>query len=106
MLPPATRPWMSEVEHSFGGMDLLTPARPLDVPGRDLAGLGLSLVPLNGRQWRVTGRDGLVFGHLEEVDGPTGPRYRGKRFSVRERGFRMLGDFPTPGEAVDAIRFG
>lgn len=97
---------MSAVEHSFAGMDLLAPARPLDVPGRDLGALGLTLVPLNGAQWRVTGRDGLVFGHLEQIDGPTGPRYRGKRFSVRERGFRMLGDFATLGEAVDAIRFG
>jgi hypothetical protein len=44
----------------------------------------------------------VLLGHLKAV---AGGEYRAMRFSVRERGFRMLGDFRTATDAADALRF-
>ncbi|MGV3713681.1 hypothetical protein [Pseudolysinimonas sp.] len=63
---------------------------------------GVDVVALKGGKWRVTSRTGTLLGHLEAV---AGGGYRAMRFSVRERGFRMLGDFRTATDAADALRF-
>lgn len=47
-----------------------------------------------------------MLGHLEVVDTEAGQAFRAMRFSVRERGFRMLGEFRTATAATDALRFG
>ncbi|MEO5535398.1 MAG: hypothetical protein ABIR17_09740 [Pseudolysinimonas sp.] len=82
-------------------MNLLTPAAPLDVSTP-----GVSVVALAGGRWRVTSRQGAMLGHLEVVDTEAGQAFRAMRFSVRERGFRMLGEFRTATAATDALRFG
>jgi hypothetical protein len=64
---------------------------------------GVRVVPLASGKWRVVGLTGALLGHLEtDADG----EFRAMRFSVRERGFRMLGRFRTATDAADALRFG
>jgi hypothetical protein len=82
-------------------VNLLTPAAPLEVSTP-----GVSLVPLAGGRWRVTSRTGAMLGHLEAIQDESEPRFRAMRFSVRQRGFRMLGEFRTATAATDALRFG
>ena len=68
---------------------------------------GVRAVPLSGGLWRVvSASDGAVLGHVEAVDDEGGRRYRAKRFAVRERRFREIGEFRTSTDAVDAVRFG
>lgn len=69
----------------------------------DVSTPGVRVVPLASGKWRVVGLTGALLGHLEtDADGA----FRAMRFSVRERGFRMLGSFRTPTDAADALRFG
>jgi hypothetical protein len=70
-------------------------------PALDVRTPGVAVIPLKGGKWRVVARSGALLGHLEST--PEG--YRAMRFSVRERGFRALGDFRTPTDAADALRF-
>lgn len=69
----------------------------------DVATPGVRLTPLAGGKWRAVGRSGALLGHLEALDGGG---FRATRFSVRERGYRMLGEFPSATAAADALRFG
>ena len=83
-------------------MNLPAAAVPLDVSTP-----GIRAIPVNGGVWRVVAsRGGEMLGHIEAIDGETGRRYRAKRFVVRERRFRALGEFWTPADAIDAVRFG
>ena len=68
----------------------------------DIRTPGVDVVPLASGKWRVVSRSGALLGHVE----PAGEGYRAMRFSVRERGFRMLGEFRTATDAADALRFG
>lgn len=69
----------------------------------DVATPGVRVVPLASGKWRVVGLSGALLGHLETgADG----EFRAMRFSVRERGFRLLGAFHTATDAADALRFG
>ena len=69
----------------------------------DVSTPGVRLVPLASGRWRVVGRSGALLGLLESDEGG---RFRASRFSVRERGYRMLGDFRSATDAADALRFG
>lgn len=82
-------------------MNLATAASPLE---RSFP--GIAVVPLANGSWRVTRRDGTLVGNVEPVAEEAGTRYRAKRFTPRDRGFRPIGEFWTPAEAVDALRFG
>ena len=83
-------------------MNLPAPAVPLDISTP-----AVRAIPVNGGVWRVVAaHGGEMLGHIEAVDDDPGPRYRAKRFVVRERRFRILGDFWTPADAVDAVRYG
>jgi hypothetical protein len=64
---------------------------------------GVQVTPLAGGKWRVTTRTGALLGHLEFLDDG---RVRAMRFSVRDRGFRRLGEFRSATDAADALRFG
>lgn len=64
---------------------------------------GVQVVPLAGGRWRIVGRTGALIGLLESGDDG---EYRALRFSVRERGYRLLGQFRTATDATDALRFG
>jgi hypothetical protein len=78
---------------------------PAAVPTLEVATPGVRVVPLASGRWRVTSRSGGLLGHLEQVESEGGA-FRAMRFSVRERGFRVLGDFRTATDAADALRFG
>lgn len=73
------------------------PSAPVDIRTR-----GVDVVPLASGKWRVVSRSGVLLGHVE----PAADGYRAVRFSVRERRFRMLGEFRTATDAADALRFG
>lgn len=75
---------------------------PVSVP-LDVSTPGVRVVPLASGRWRVVGRTGALLGHLESGDEGG---FRAMRFSVRERGYRMLGEFRTATAAADALRFG
>lgn len=64
---------------------------------------GVQVVPLASGRWRILGRTGALLGLLEA--GGDG-EYRALRFSVPERGYRVLGEFRTATDAADALRFG
>jgi len=55
--------------------------------------------------WRVIDPSGRVLGHLQAVPDDRGVRFRARRFHALSRTFRDLGDFWTPDDAVDCLRF-
>ncbi|MFH8250042.1 hypothetical protein ACH3VR_06725 [Microbacterium sp. B2969] len=55
--------------------------------------------------WRVLDARGLIIGHLESLRLRQGVRYRARRFHSASRTFRDLGDFWSPDDAVDCLRF-
>lgn len=55
--------------------------------------------------WRVVDHAGLVIGHVQTLVGDAGVRYRAKRFHARSRAFRALGDFWSPDDAIDCLRY-
>jgi hypothetical protein len=69
----------------------------------DVSTPGVQVVPLASGRWRVLGRTGALLGLLESGDDG---EYRALRFSVRQRGYRVLGQFRTATDAADALRFG
>ena len=81
------------------GMELLDRAVPLPLR-RPHPGLGL--VVLRSGMTRVTRRDGEVLGYVEPIDDG---RYRAKRLVTRRAQFRLIGDFWTADEALDALRY-
>lgn len=82
-------------------MNLATAAPPLQVGFP-----GIRVVPLANGSWRVTRADGALVGNVEPVADEAGSRYRARRFVARDAGFRLVGEFWTPVDAVDALRFG
>lgn len=68
----------------------------------DVATPGVRVTPLASGNWRVTSRTGGLLGLLEPAESG---EYRALRFSVRERGFRPLGQFRTATDATDALRY-
>jgi hypothetical protein len=89
---------MSEVARNLGRVNL----PPTSSPALEVTTPGVRLVALASGRWRVLGRTGALLGLLEPVD----EGFRALRFSVRERGYRMLGDFRSATAAADALRFG
>ncbi len=75
---------------------------PAAVPPLEVATPGVQVVPLASGRWRVTSRTGRLLGHLEATE----DGFRAMRFSVRERGFRMLGEYRTATDAADALHYG
>jgi hypothetical protein len=68
----------------------------------DVATPGVRVTPLASGKWRVTSRSGGLLGLLEPAESG---EYRAMRFSVRDRGYRMLGEFRTATDATDALRY-
>lgn len=87
-------------------MRIHAPARPLDLGRLDPARLGIRVVPVNGGMWRITTPDGTMIGHVQLDEQPDATRYVAKRYSMRERAFRLLGEFRTGAAAVEALRYG
>ena len=63
---------------------------------------GVRVTPLASGKWRVTGRSGGLLGLLEPAESG---EFRAMRFSVRDRGYRTLGEFRTATDATDALRY-
>lgn len=74
---------------------------PLHSADLEVATPGVRVVPLASGRYRVLSRSGALLGMLEH----SAEGVRALRFSVRERGFRDLGEFPTATRAADALRF-
>ena len=55
--------------------------------------------------WRVIDRTGHVIGHLQAIAAHGGVRYRARRFHSASRCFRDLGEFWSPDDAVDCLRY-
>ena len=68
-------------------------------------GTGLRLADAAPSLWRVLDRTGLVLGHLQAVAVRGGVRFRARRFHPASGAFRDLGDFWSPDDAVDCLRF-
>ena len=75
---------MSVVPRNFAGMNL-----PATVPHLEVTTPGVQVVALASGRWRVTSRSGRLLGLVEAAD----EGFRAKRFSVRDRGYRELGEF-------------
>ncbi len=56
-------------------------------------------------RWRVTDRSGRVVGHVHRVATDRGWRYAAERFHIASRSFRRLGEFWTPDEALECLRY-
>jgi hypothetical protein len=83
-------------------MDLLERTSPLALT-RPRA--HLDLVPLHGGLTRVLRHDGGVIGYVETIDDGAGGRFRAKRLAPRAAGFRVIGEFWTADDALDALVF-
>jgi hypothetical protein len=66
---------------------------------------GLHLVQLHDELWRVTRPSGEVLGYVERFGVRAGPRFRAKRFIVRQRRFVEMGEFWSMDDAVDCFGF-
>jgi hypothetical protein len=75
---------------------------PATAPPLEVTTPGVRVVALASGRWRVTSRTGGLLGHIERGD----DGFRAMRFSVRERGFRMLGEYRTATDAADALHYG
>jgi len=73
-------------------------APPIGVPG-------IRLVPAGSSLWRVLDRSGRAIGHLQAVLKTEGVAWRARRFHRLTRDLRDLGDFWSPDDAVDCLRF-
>lgn len=85
-------------------MTSLTDLKPQSPPSLRL-GTPVRLVRAAAALWRVTDVTGHVIGHLEAMPGPSGTQYRARRFHAASRVFRDLGDFWSPDDAIDCLRF-
>lgn len=66
---------------------------------------GIRLVPAGPALWRVLDRSGRAIGHLQAVLTTEGVAWRARRFHRASRDLRDLGDFWSPDDAVDCLRF-
>lgn len=68
-------------------------------------GAGVRLADAAPSLWRVLDRSGRVLGHLQAIAVRGGVRFRARRFHPASGTFRDLGDFWSPDDAVDCLRF-
>jgi len=66
---------------------------------------GIRLVSAGPALWRVLDRSGRAIGHLQAVLKTDGVAWRARRFHRLTRDLRDLGDFWSPDDAVDCLRF-
>lgn len=80
------------------------PAVPYAAPS--LSSTREQLVRASDHLWRVQDTAGRVLGHLRILADPLGLRYRAERLHLASGGFRLVGDFWRPDDAVQALRNG
>jgi hypothetical protein len=55
--------------------------------------------------WRLADALGVVVGHIQLVGSGDAARFRAQRYHPSSRAFRVLGDFWSCAQAVEALRF-
>lgn len=85
-------------------MPMTIEAAPYRAPGL-ASGAAVRLAFAAPALWRVLDASGRVLGHLQAVPDSRGMRFRARRFHPASRAFRDLGDFWSPDDAVDCLRF-
>jgi hypothetical protein len=75
-----------------------------DAP-RLASGTTLRLASIAADRWRVVDPSGRIVGHLAARRDPGGARYRARRYHAASRAFLDVGEFWSPDDAVDALRF-
>lgn len=68
-------------------------------------GVPLRLLSAAPSLWRVVDLRGRAIGHLQAVTRAGGVRYRARRFHAASRAFLELGEFWSPSDALDCLRF-
>lgn len=66
---------------------------------------GIALTPAAPSLWRVLDPAGRIIGHLEVRDGDSGVRYAARRFHGATHRFRELGEFWSPDDALECLRY-
>lgn len=81
--------------------------REVDAPTTPVLRVGtpVRLIAAAAGLWRVVDRRGMIIGHVETLTRSHGVRYRARRFHAPSRTFRDLGEFWSPDDAVDCVRF-
>jgi hypothetical protein len=92
----------------------IAPVPVLTAAGADLIGTtpgaypvrrrGVRSIPLRGGRWRVTRDSGAILGYVERVESGDGLRWQSSRMTTSAR-IQPLGDFATPEDALDVLRF-
>lgn len=65
---------------------------------------GTTLVRINDYLWRVTARDGFVYGHIERTLSASGERFVAKRYQTFLGKFVSIGQFWRIDDAVESLR--
>ncbi|TPW70090.1 hypothetical protein [Schumannella sp. 10F1B-5-1] len=74
----------------------------------------MQVVPLAGRRWRVTRGQGQVLGYVDQVDVVTADgagsdaaasRWQSRRMRAGTAQMTVLGEFDSPGDALDMVRW-
>lgn len=63
------------------------------------------LLPVSENTWRVIATDGRVLGQIRAVPSAAGTRFQARRFDAAVAGFREVGEFWSPDEACDCLRW-
>lgn len=65
----------------------------------------LRLTPAGPSLWRVSNERGIIIGHLGTRADEQGIRYVARRFHVSTAAFRELGEFWSPDDALQCLRY-
>lgn len=68
-------------------------------------GTPLRLTPAGPALWRVSNERGIIIGHLATRVSELGVRYVARRFQVSTAAFRELGEFWSPDDALQCLRY-
>ncbi|BDV30787.1 hypothetical protein [Microbacterium terricola] len=68
-------------------------------------GRPVTLAAAGPQLWRVIDSAQRVLGHIQRAPGPSGARYRARRFHSGVRAFIELGEFWSADDAVDCLRY-
>ncbi|TQJ31994.1 hypothetical protein [Microbacterium sp. SLBN-146] len=86
-------------------MSAITIESPAEMP-RPADQSRLRLTPAGPSLWRVSNEQGRIIGHLGTRVDEQGVRYVARRFHVSTAGFRDLGEFWSPDDALQCLRYG
>lgn len=65
----------------------------------------LRLFRVGATRWRVTDSRSRIIGHVEAHTTPAGTRYHALRLHAPSGAFRDLGEFWSPDDAIDCLRY-